>query len=763
MNAYSKAYIVIVIMIIIGMILTTQSCNLSGHKEIDFNKQIRPILNNKCLVCHGGVKQQGDLSFLFPETAVLPAQSGKYAIVPGSSTKSELIHRIRHNNPELRMPLDADPLLEEEIDLLEQWIEEGAEWETHWAYLPISKDIEVPSTQSSWVSNEIDHFVLEELKMQELSPNDPATKSDLLRRVSLDLTGLPPTLSETKIFLTDESVDAYEQAVDRLLASKHFGERWAAMWLDLARYADSRGYQKDLLRPHMWRYRDWVIDAFNKDMPFDQFTIEQLAGDLIPDHTESQLLATAFHRNTMTNDEGGTDDEEFRVAAVIDRLNTTMEVWQGVTIGCVQCHSHPYDPIKHEEFYKLYAFFNNTEDTDHYSDKPNLMLHSPQQIATKQVWQQELLQLEKKGKMDSPSYKERLEKLMSIEPGKIPVMQELPSDSSRVTRIFDRGNWLVLGDTVQPNVPSNLPNLSDEYSTDRLGLAQWLTAPYNPLTARVMVNRLWEQIFGQGIVTTLEDFGTQSEPPSHPELLDWLASTYVNEYNWSTKSILKTIVMSSTYKQSSRLTADKLEKDPRNKYLSRGPRYRLSAEQIRDQALAISGLLNDKVSGESVMPHQPEGVWNVIRHVSSWKTSEDNDQYRRGLYTFWRRVSPYPSMLSFDTPTRELCVSRRIRTNTPLQALITLNDPVFVEAAEALAHRMSKEGGANLSDKINYAFQLALMRPIDESNLELLIDLYNKSKNNYNPKIHEDISVEQLGLIQVASVILNLDEVIMKT
>lgn len=763
MKALSKAYLVTTAMIITGFIMIINSCNLSGSKKIDFNKQIRPILNNKCLVCHGGVKEQGDLSFLFPETAVLPARSGKYAIVPGSAAKSELINRIKHINPELRMPLDADPLDQSEIDLLEQWIEEGAEWETHWAYIPLANKIEVPSTQNTWATNEIDHFILEELKKQELSPNDIAKKSDLLRRVSLDLTGLPPTKSETDEFVADQSDNAYEKIVDRLLSSDHFGERWASMWLDLARYADSRGYQKDLLRPHMWRYRDWVIDAFNKDMPFDQFTIEQLAGDLLPQKSESQLLATAFHRNTMTNDEGGTDDEEFRVAAVIDRLNTTMEVWQGVTIGCVQCHSHPYDPIKHEEFYNLYAFFNNTEDSDHYSDRPNLMLHSPAQIATKKVWKQELEQLEKEGKTTTPFYKEQLEKILSIEPGKIPVMQELPSDSSRVTRVFERGNWMVHGDTVKPNVPSNLPALTNEYSKDRLGLAQWLTAPENPLTARVMVNRLWEQIFGQGIVTTLEDFGTQSEAPSHPALLDWLASTYVHDYNWSTKSILKILVMSSTYRQSSVVTKEKLEKDPSNKYLSRGPRYRLSAEQIRDQALAISGLLNDKVFGESVMPHQPDGVWNVIRHVSSWKTSKDNEQYRRGLYTFWRRVSPYPSMLSFDTPTRELCVSRRIRTNTPLQALITLNDPVFVEAAEALADRMKMEGGKSLSDKIDYAFQLALMRPIDASNLQLLTELYNKSKANYDPKIHDKIDSDQLGLIQVASVILNLDEVIMKT
>ncbi|MEL7533607.1 MAG: DUF1549 domain-containing protein, partial [Bacteroidota bacterium] len=419
------------------LLFLSQACQEAGPQKINFNTQIRPILNGKCLGCHGGVKQNGGLGLRFREEALRAAESGLAAIIPGDGQGSELIKRIQHTDPELRMPLEQDPLTEEETQLLVQWIDEGAEWETHWAFIPPQVEQQFASAESP-----IDAYIGERLDQEGLSPAERADKQTLIRRLSLDIIGLPPSPAEIEAFLQDERPEAYEQIVDSLLASPHFGERWAAMWLDLARYADSQGYQKDRFRS-MWRYRDWVINAFNADMPFDQFTIEQLAGDLLPHPTEEQMIATAFHRNTMSNDEGGTDDEEFRVTAVIDRVNTTMEVWQGMTIGCVQCHHHPYDPIEHDEFYQVYAFFNTSRDRDLSSDYPRLKdWVSEQDQAAIADW---------------------------IAQDNTPVMMEQVLEEQRTTRVFERGNWLVHGDTVQPGTPAAIGKLSSEYSQDRLG------------------------------------------------------------------------------------------------------------------------------------------------------------------------------------------------------------------------------------------------------------------------------------------------------
>ena len=708
------------------------------QQEIDFNTQVRPILNKNCLACHGGVKQQSDLSFLFIDEAFEPAKSGAKAIVPGRPGRSELINRIKSTNPDLVMPPDRDRLTQDEIQILEKWIDQGAEFDPHWSY-------KRPTVEEG---QNIDSLVTGTLKVEGLGFSEKADKSTLLRRVSFDLTGLPPSPEQTDAFLMDSSEDAYEKVVDQLLDSEHFGERWAAMWLDLARYADSKGYQKDHLRRDIWRYRDWVIKAFNDDLPFDQFTIQQLAGDLLPSPTDDQILATAFHRNTMTNDEGGTDNEEYRVAAIIDRLNTTFEVWQGTTMACVQCHSHPYDPIRHKDFYSAYAFFNNTSDADLSSDAPKKVLFSPAQKLKKDLLQG---QMEEIADTLSKEYMLLMEDFVTIQPGGVQIMEELPDSSKRITRVFERGNWLSHGDTVQAKTPAFLP--SANYTADRLGLAKWLVDGNNPLTARVIVNRLWEQIFGNGIVYTLEDFGTQGIKPTHPELLDYLALNFETKHEWSVKSLLKEIVLSQTYQQSSVVSEEMLEKDPYNYLLARGPRHRLTAENIRDQALAVSGLLNPAVYGKSVKPFQPEGVWNVIRHVDHWETAKEGNQHRRGIYTFWRRVSPYPSMMTFDVPSREICVSRRIRTNTPLQALVTMNDPVFVEAAKAFAERMMKEGGEKIEEQIKYGYKLAMMREADEERMATLVGLYKSS-----------LELGELGsMALVANVILNLDEVIMKS
>ena len=766
---------------------------------VAFNEEVRPIFNDKCIACHGGVKKSGGFSLLFREEALAPMESGVPAIIPGKPDESELYHRIIDSDPEERMPLDHPPLGKDEIKTLKRWISEGAAWETHWAYIKPDPAMSPPPVRSSWVRNEIDAFVLDRLHDEGLSPSPEASREVLIRRLSLDLIGLPPTLEEVEHFVEDPDPNAYETVVDRLLASPHFGERWASMWLDLARYGDSQGYQKDPRRT-IWAYRDWVIDAFNQDLPFDQFTIEQLAGDLLSNPTKAQLLATAFHRNTMSNDEGGTDDEEFRVAAVLDRVNTTFEIWQGTTMACVQCHGHPYDPFVHDDYYKLFAFFNNTQDADKSHEKPTLKAYPPQQesfvrerlssfdrlcntsfvddsptieVAWESLWA--LLDQSPTSctaHLDASSWASYRTALKQLEPPKTPIMQEMPPDSSRVTRLFERGNWLVHGDTMQADVPTSLPPIAAEPPYSRLDLAQWLIHADNPLTSRVIVNRFWEQLFGIGIVETLEDFGSQGEPPSHPEMLDWLAIQFQEKHEWHTKSLIKHIVMSATYRQVSSVSADILEKDPQNRLLARGSRHRLSAEQIRDQALAVGGLLSPKMFGAGVMPPQPEGTWQVIRGVMRWQAAQDEDRYRRALYTFWRRSSPYPSMITFDTPSREYCVSRRIRTNTPLQALVTLNDVVYLEAAIGLAKRMYLKTNTSPEEQLAYGFRLAMAYHPSDDELNRLLEFYKETKSHYEnaPELVTELIPDDMpstpamaALVNSANVLMNLDAFLNKS
>ena len=880
-----------------------------GSHPVDFNAEIRPILNKKCITCHGGVKRSGEFSLLFRTEALGVNESGKRAIVPGNLAESEMIHRINHADPEVRMPPEGDPLSKEEIDLLTQWIEEGAKWEDHWAYIK-PEPVNPPETRNDWGNNQIDQFILNRLEEENLPPTSPADKATLLRRLSLDLIGLPPTEAELEHFLANNSPDAYEEEVDRLLASPRYGERWASMWMDLARYADSKGYEADRGRS-IWQYRDWLIKAFNEDKPFDVFTIEQLAGDLLPDPTDEQLIATAFHRNTMNNDEGGTDDEEFRVAAVIDRVNTTWDVWQATTMACVQCHSHPYDPIRHEDYYKSYAFFNNTADEDVASESPNLKTFTQeadrQSLEQVKNWVIEHtasadVKLEKarqfvnlvkvtepkihghsfdkieKGTLDGykrlliedgghnripgvllsgadqilihysagssqPHVEIRLDSLngklltrwnmqktegfqtvavpipategrhdlylkfkspgqlgylCTIEwvllnealPGKnkagyqqvtqqlfqlinspevikTPVMFEKAEAYRRKTHVFERGNWMVHGEEVKPGVPQAWNALPDGAPQSRLGFAQWLVSKDNPLTARVTVNRFWAQLFGTGIVETIEDFGTQGFKPSHPELLDWLAQQFMYEHAWSIKKLLKQMVMSAAYRQSSKASPELLEADPDNRLLARGPRVRLNAEQVRDQALAVGGLLSDKMYGPSVMPPQPEGIWQVVYNGMSWETSEGEDKYRRALYTYWRRTSPYPSMIAFDGPSREFCVTRRIDTNTPIQALVTLNDPVYMEAAYGLAQRMQE--AEQIEGQLRRGYKLAMCKEIEPEKLQDLQKLYEETHLQLEAqpeavkKVAGEDDLELAALTVVANVILNLDEFITKS
>jgi hypothetical protein len=579
-----------------------------------------------------------------------------------------------------------------------------------------------------------------------------------------------------------------------MFADPAYGERWARVWLDLARYADSAGYGSDPLRT-IWRYRDWVIDAFNRDLPYDRFTIEQIAGDLVPNPTPEQRMATAFHRNTMTNTEGGTDREEYRVAAVKDRVDTTFQVWMGVTMGCAKCHNHKYEPISQLEYYRFYAFFNQSADADRPDEAPVIDAPTPEEREKAKAVDARLAALRKKlaepkrvavrAVRFTPIPVESLDVLWEIgvvaktRPiiPTLPVMEELASQKQRATYLMVKGNFLSPGDKVESAVPAAFPPLPKGAPVNRLGVAQWLVSPDNPLTARVAVNRLWSQLFGTGIVETEEDFGTQGELPSHPELLDWLATEYVR-LNWSTKALLREIVTSATYRQSSRVTPELLAKDPKNRLLSRGPRFRLEAEELRDQALALSGLLSRKIHGPSVFPPQPPGLWQAaFNGQRTWATSTGEDRYRRGLYTFWRRTIPYPSMATFDAPSREICTVRRIRTNTPLQAFVTLNDPVYVEAARALAHRIIKEGGATPEARADYALRLCLCRPALPEQVSRIVELFKTEHEHYGKDSAAALALatetpaalpkgmdaaELAAWTVVANVLLNMDAVLTK-
>ncbi len=1111
----------------------------------DFNRDVRPVISSNCISCHGPdeAHRKGKLRLDTWEGATAPAKSGEAALVPGDRNRSALWKRVNATGTDDIMPPaeTGHTLKPEQIDVLGRWIDAGGKYDKHWSFKPPVASA-VPAG-----TNAVDHFISQRLKQEGLALSPEGDRLTLARRVYLDLTGLPPAPEEAAAFAADTSPDAWEKLVDRLLASPAYGERWARMWLDLARYADSRGYGSDPLRMNIWRYRDWVIQAFNRNLPYDQFTTEQLAGDLLPNPTTEQLLATAFHRNTMTNTLGGTIDEEFRVAAVKDRAEATAQVWMGLTMKCAQCHTHKFDPLTNEEYYKFYAVFNQTADDDRPDEYPTAptptaaeqqkidelkarietlkreMATPPAEfLAQQSAWETKMrdetalwktlnvseaksrkgqtlarqddgtvratpkkdkapatdvyvidgpadmtgitglrlealsgnaggnfvvnevkvferpngnrpaegryvrvelpgkqrflhfaeMQVMSGGKNIAPegkatqssidygglperaidgntdgdynknsvththqeadpwwevdlgatkpveslvywgrtdgetasrmdgmvilvldekrqpvfreayatapkvsaqvavdgrrevsvraasasfeqtdfpaslavdgnladksgwavaprqgvpqslvlelseplclhygctltielhqTYKEHTlshfrlsattrpaplravpeslspvlakaadartpaevdqirsfyaqldpasmtkakevaaleKKLSAIKPAETPVMQELPTDKRRKTRLMVKGNYLVPGQDVSPGVPAAFHPMPAGAQPDRLGLARWLTARENPLTARVAVNRFWAQLFGRGLVWTEEDFGTQGTYPTHPELLDTLAVQFMQN-GWDVKALLKSLVMSATYRQSSEVRPEHLEKDPQNVLLSRGPRFRLEAEMIRDQALAISGLLSKKMFGPSVYPPQPEGMWRAaFNGERGYPTSTGEDRYRRGLYIFLRRTVPYPSMSTFDAPNREICTIRRIRTNTPLQAFVTLNDPAFMEMAQAFARRMVKEGGATPEERIKWAWRQCVLRDVPAEKLATLADLYRTqlatgradpaaAKQLANDPLHAlpDSTdwAEMAALTLVANVLLNLDAVLMK-
>lgn len=897
----------------------------TSHPSIDFNTQVKPILNSKCITCHGGVKKKSGFSVLFRSEAMGIAESGKRSIIPGDPDNSEMIRRLTSKDPDERMPYKHPPLTEDEISILRQWIRQGAPWGDHWAYVAV-KETEVPkpkgyvwgllpASASSWEKNNIDYFIHDKIQKEHLEPSPEADKATLLRRVSLDITGLPPASSISKKFLEGTGETAYEELVDSLLASPHYGERWTSVWLDLARYADTKGYEADNGRT-IWKYRDWLIKAFNEDKPYNTFLTEQIAGDLLPNPTDAQMIATAYQRNSMTNDEGGTDNEEFRIAAVLDRTNSTWEGLMGTTFGCVQCHSHPYDPFTHDEYYKFMAFYNNTRDEDTQSDYPLLREYAPEDSLklenlkywlsgntsadkAKEIngflktWQPAInsllcdqfknaslvsswfagfhnngtcrlkqVSLDKKevlmfryksyvvggtwtihldkpdgpilksiyldstkkrdweiistdfvspqgvhdlyfeyktpyskspdetcilfdwfhftekfpgiGKPGYDSANKKYWELMNATVSTTPIMMENPADMKRVTHVFERGNWLLKTKAVQPNVPHSLNPLPAGAPRNRMGMAMWLTDKQNPLVSRTMVNRLWEQLFGSGLVETLEDMGTQGAAPTHRELLDHLSYRFMNVHQWSLKKLLREMVMSATYRQDSKVGDALLERDPYNKLYSRGARVRLSAEQVRDQAVYVSGLLSDKMYGPPVMPWQPPGIWLSPYNNRPWLTSEGDDQYRRAIYTYWKRTAPYPSMINFDAVSREVCTARRIRTNTPLQALVSMNDSVYLEAGKHFAFSMKKNvpGKFDINQLISNGYQSAMGKPIPHAKLTILKHLYDRAYLTYvnDPAktceligiMDENNNPQTAALVIVANAMLNLDEFITK-
>jgi hypothetical protein len=828
--------------------------------KVDFSRDIEPIFRERCQSCHGPKLQNGGLRLDTRAGAMAGGYSGP-VIKPGGSAESRLIQLVAGLKKGLVMPVGGLRLSPEQVGVLRAWIDQGAPWpepgnnasetplartaskSAHWAFLPPKRPVVPQLKDSSWVRNPIDAFILAEFESQSIRPSSEASRPTLIRRLSLDLTGLPPTPEEVNHFIEDTSPDAYDHLVDRLLASPHYGEKWARYWLDQARYGDSDGFETDAPRPFAWRYRHWVISALNRNMPFDRFTVEQLAGDLLPGAGIEQKVATGFNRNTLTNREGGMDLEMLRLEQVMDRTSTLGTVWLGLTVGCAQCHDHKYDPISQKEYYQLFAFFNTAVEVNIEAPLEGELgpyLHGKQEhdrrrrelLAEYKVphlqpewekntlaastnpaigdqwilaWEtvgydfdggQNILRIESSRRTQKQQdqmtdhfvkwyglvlppgkYKElkfdelrdKLEKLEEEYPplSEAPAMAENPHPPK--THILVRGDYRQPGIEVQPGTPAVLTPVPSEKPT-RLTLARWLVSKENPLTARVAVNRMWQEYFGRGLVETSENFGTRGEKPSHPELLDWLATEFMDSH-WDVKRMHKLIVTSAAYRQSSKIRKDLLERDPNNKLIARQSRLRLPAELVRDSALAVSGLLNPAIGGKSVFPPQPASV-GELAYRNHWKESKGADRYRRGLYIFRKRTMAYPQLVAFDAPDSLTACTRRERSTTPLQALNLLNDPVFVEAAQGLATRILRDVQGSPSDRVDYGIKLCLARAPGEREKTRLIRYYEQQKElmTQDPETVDQLypargvegidRQEAAAWVGVSAILLNLDEFI---
>ncbi|MFZ6009786.1 MAG: PSD1 and planctomycete cytochrome C domain-containing protein [Bacteroidota bacterium] len=755
-----------------SFLLLIASCSSqNGNEEVpdvvSYNFHVRPILSDKCYACHGpdGNKREANLRLDIADSAykALKDDPNMYVIVPGDAEHSAVFQRIAAEDSSLLMPpVESNlKLTLHEVAIIKKWIKQGAKYEPHWAFQAATLP-EVPATGDDWAKNDIDHFVLKKMQARGLEPNEEADKEHLLKRVSLDLTGLPPTLEMMDAFMADDSDNAYEKVVDQLLATPAYGEKMAVHWLDVARYADSYGYQDDNIRGQ-WPWRDWVIHAFNKDLPYDQFITWQIAGDLLPHATKEQILATAFNRNHKFTEEGGVIDEEYRIEYVTDKTNTFGKGVLGLTIECAKCHDHKYDPILQKDFYSLFAFFNNTFEKGYEGDVLASKMAKPPILCLKDHEVRNILTFINKEKRDTST-------LM------VSVMGE--RDTLRKTFILNRGVYDAPTTEVSPATPRAVFPFDQKLPPNRLGLAQWTVDRKNPLTARVFVNQLWQEFFGRGIVKTTGDFGMQGELPSHPELLDWLAVDFM-EHGWSIKRFVKQLVMSSTYRQSSAVTPKKLKNDPENIYLSHAPRVRLPAEFVRDMVLASSGLLVREIGGPSVKPYQPKGIWESATSgrgaLATYRQDHGEDLYRRGMYTFIKLTAPPPSMIVFDASNRDQCEVKRLRTNTPLQALVMMNDPQVLEASRVLAAKLLEE---NLSDdeRLQKAFRLIVCRQPKDNERSVMKQYHSdqlktltagKAKSLLNvgeyPLPEKLDKIQLAALMQVISLLYNLEETIVKS
>ncbi|HEX3880530.1 MAG TPA: PSD1 and planctomycete cytochrome C domain-containing protein [Bryobacteraceae bacterium] len=823
----------------------------AAKTKVAYTRDIQPLLAKRCYMCHGAQAQMSGLRLDRKDAAMRVIQ-------PGNSAASRLIHMVAGMDGKV-MPPTGPRLTATEIGLLRAWIDQGVDWPeqpavttsatgaqpTHWSFRKLTRP-DVPAVSDrAWTRNQIDNFVLARLEKEGATPSPQASKNTLIRRLSLDLTGLPPTPQEVEAFVNDNRPDAYERLVDRLLDSPHYGEKWARYWLDLARYADSDGYEKDRVRPWAWRYRQWVIDAFNRDLSYDQFTIQQLAGDLMPQRTTDTLIATGFNRNTLTNREGGTDPEQFRDEQVLDRAATLGTVWLGLTVGCAQCHDHKFDPIKQKEFYQLTAFFNTQEEIDIPAALPGeigpYLAARPEYEKQRQAlldqygipqaeldWENKLRYASQHlGEHDDWDFAygelrhqvDNGRKVLFMDPDKRSEVQRvammdtfisscgnlfpkdycaglklgelrtklnelkaktaqisyapalLENDTPPKTYVHIKGDWREHGDEVQPGTLAILSPLPAGEKPTRLTLARWLVSPENPLTARVAVNRFWQELFGRGIVRTSEDFGTQGDAPTHPELLDWLATEFESR-GWSMKQMIRLIVTSATYRQSSHARPELTSRDPDNTLLARQARLRLPAELIRDEALDSSGLIDLRIGGPSVKPPQPKGVAELgYQNSVKWVESTGGDRYRRGLYIHFQRTTPYPQLMNFDGPSSALSCTRRERTDSPLQALNLMNDPVFFEAAQGLAFRVMRESGGAFRDRLNYAYALLLSRSPSARESERLGKYFDDTLRHLNqtpdtvaalfPNLIEGVpQLQAAAWVEMSRVLLNLDEFI---
>jgi hypothetical protein len=767
-----------------GVVYGIQSCNKSGNSEsytaaqepipdiVSYNFDIRPILSDKCYKCHGpdASKREAGLRLDLADVAyqALKDNPKAHALVPGDPGLSEVFKRITTKDSLLMMPPPSSNLAKlnsREVDLVEKWIKQGAKYEKHWAFVA-PKSPALPEVKNKdWPKNEIDYFILAKQEQKGMSPNEEADKERLLKRVSLDITGLPPSIPMMDRFLADKSPNAYEKIVDQLLKDPAYGDKMAVHWMDVARYADSHGYQDDNYRSQ-WPWRDWVIHAFNENLHYNDFVSWQIAGDLMPQDalSKERLLATGFNRNHKITEEGGVVDEEYRIAYVADRTATFGKALLGVTVECATCHDHKYDPIKQKEYYQLSAFFNNVKEVG-----IEATVGSPKTwIFAKKPWL-EITDADVKGVLKFVNKKDTAKLLVSVMGDR---------DTVRKTYILKRGAYDAHGEEVSPGTPKAILPFSDKLPKNRLGLAEWLFDKQNPLTSRVFVNQMWQEFFGNGIVKTAGDFGMQGELPSHPQLLDWLAVDFMN-HDWDIKRLVKQMVMSATYRQSTIVTPEKLKTDPGNIYLARGPRYRVQAEFIRDIVLSSSGLLNRTIGGPSVKPYQPPGLWEAATSgrglLAAYRQDHGESLYRRGLYTLVKRTVTPPTMSIFDASNRDGCEVRRLRTNTPLQALVMLNDPTVLEASRVLAGKLLAEN-SKTKDKISKAFRLIVCRKGNDKEIAILTNYYNeelKAIKMQNAEklvavgeypLPEHINKKTLAaMMQVVSAIYNLEETITKS